>query len=424
MRLLIRQALIADPRSPHHGKHLDIITDKGKIVAIGNQLDATDAKQISVEGLVVSPGWIDLFANAGDPGMEQKESLETCAAAAAAGGYTQAILIPNTQPVIHAKSQVEYIVQKSKGLPVTMRPLGAISKNCEGKDLAEMYDMYASGAVAFSDGTHPLQNSQIMLKALQYVKSFDGVIVQVPDDENLTKLGLMHEGVTSTRMGLPGKPAIGEWLLLSRDIELLRYTGSKLHVTGISTAKSVELIRSAKAEGLNISCSVTPYHLSFCDEDLQQYDTNLKVNPALRSREDVEALKAAVLDGTVDCIASHHQPHEYDSKVCEFEYAKYGMEGMESAFAAVMTALPDLTKEQIANLFSLNTAKVFNIDVPVFEEGAEASLTLFAPNQEWTFTANDIRSLSKNNAFVGKTLVGKPIGILNGNNNIFTLNTI
>jgi dihydroorotase len=413
MRLFIRQALIADPRSPHHGKQLDIIIEEGKIVAIGNQLDATDANEISIAGLTVSPGWIDPFSHACDPGLEYKETLESCAAAAAAGGYAQVLLIPNTLPALHSKAQIEYIVQKSKGLTVMMRPMGAISKNCEGKDLAEMYDMYASGAVAFSDGTHPLQNSQIMLKALQYVKAFDGVIVQVPDDENLTKLGLMHESVTSTRMGLPGKPAIGEWLLLSRDIELLRYTGSKLHVTGISTAESVELIRNAKAEGLNISCSVTPYHLSFCDEDLQQYDTNLKLNPPLRSKEDVAALKAAVLDGTVDCIASHHQPHEYDSKVCEFEYAKYGMEGLESCFAAVKTALPELGSEQIAKLFSLNAARIFNIDIPIINEGKEASLTLFVPEQEWTFTEKDIRSLSKNNAFVGRTFTGKPVGLIN-----------
>ncbi|HSR40143.1 MAG TPA: dihydroorotase, partial [Phnomibacter sp.] len=340
MALLLRQVTIADPRSDLNGKTTDILIENGSIAAIGDLTAPAGCRVVEGSGLLVSPGFTDIFSHFCDPGLEYKETLETGAAAAAAGGYCRVLVLPNTQPAVHNKAQVEYIVQKSKSLPVTILPLGAISKNCEGKDLAEMYDMRNSGAVAFSDGVHPVQNSQVLTKALQYVKAFDGVIVQVPDEAALSKNGLMHEGITSTQLGLPGKPALAETLLLNRDIELLRYTGSKLHVTGISTAASIDLVRRAKAEGLQLTCSITPYHLNFCDEDLVNYDTNLKVNPPLRTRADMEALKAAVLDGTIDCIASHHQPHEYDSKVCEFEYAKYGMEGLESCVGAVKKALP------------------------------------------------------------------------------------
>jgi dihydroorotase len=262
--------------------------------------------------------------------------------------------------------------------------------------------MHASGAVAFSDGLHPVQNSQLLLKALQYVKAFDGIVIQVPDENNLSRTGLVNEGIISTQLGLPGKPALAETLMLARDIELLRYTGSKLHVTGISTAASLELIRRAKSDGLQITCSVAPYHLWFSDEDLVEYDTNLKVNPPLRTPADVAALRVAVLDGTVDCIASHHQPHEWDSKVCEFEYAKYGMEGLESCFVATATALPDVSAERLTALFSINPANIFGLKQPNIAAGEKANITLYQKNVSRTFENKDIFSASKNNAFVGK----------------------
>ena len=413
MQLLIRQAIVADPRSSFNGQKVDLLIDNGKLKISNVDTESRDARVIDIPGLHVSPGWTDVFSHFCDPGLEFKETLETGAAAAAAGGYTRVLLVPNTKPVVDAKSQVEYLVQRSKQLPVTVLPIGAISKNCEGKDLAEMYDMYASGAVAFSDGLHPMQSSQVMLKALQYVKAFDGVVIQVPDELSLTKQGLMNEGIISTQMGLPGKPAIGESLMVARDIELLRYTGSRIHFTGISTAASIELIKKAKAEGLQVTCSVTPYHLTFSDEDLQAYDTNLKVNPPLRNRADVEAIKQAVLDGTVDCISSHHQPHEYDSKVCEFEYAKYGMEGLESCYGAVKAALPTLSLNQVVSLFAINPAVIFKLPLPVIEEGQTPDLTLFLPGDDYEFTKKNIQSLSSNNAFIGRTLKGSSTGIFN-----------
>lgn len=421
MQLFIRQAIIADPRSSLHGQTVDLLIDNGKI-RIGGANPGGNVEVIDIPGLHVSPGWTDIFANFGDPGLEAKETLESGAAAAAAGGYTSVLVVPNTKPAIDAKSQVEYIVQKSTQLPVRISPIGAISKGCEGKDLAEMYDMHASGAVAFSDGFHSLQSSQIMLKALQYVKAFDGVVLQLPDEQSLTKQGLMNEGIISTQMGLPGKPAIGETLMIARDIELARYTASRIHFTGISLAASVELIRKAKADGVQVTCSVTPYHLSFSDEDLRDYDTNLKVNPPLRNPADVEALKKAVLDGTVDCISSHHQPHEYDSKICEFEYARYGMEGLESCFGAVKAAIPSLSVEQLISLFAINPATIFGLALNEIKDDGEASLTLFVPDSGWTFAKENIRSANSNNAFIGKELGGKVIGIVNQGKAVFTNN--
>lgn len=413
MQLIIRQATIADPKSPFNGQVVNLLINNGKISFSNNGTLNQDATVIDLPGLYVSPGWTDVFAHFCDPGLEYKETIETGAAAAAAGGYTRILVVPNNKPVIDAKSQVEYLVQKTKSLPVAVLPIGAITKNCEGKDLAEMYDMRASGAIAFGDGLLPVQSSQVMLKALQYVKPFDGVIIQVPDELSLTKQGLMNEGIISTQMGLPGKPAIGEYLLISRDIELLRYTGSRIHFTGVSTAASFNIIKKAKEEGLNVTCSVTPYHLNFCDEDLQQYDTNLKVNPPLRTRADMEATKQAVLDGTVDCISSHHQPHEYDSKVCEFEYAKYGMEGLESCFGAVRSALPSLSLDAIVSLFAIAPANIFNLPLPALEEGVEASLTLFLPDADYNFEKDQIQSKSANNAFIGRQLKGRVAGIIN-----------
>lgn len=403
MKVLIRQATIADTRSAWNGQKVDILLNNDIIEEIAPAITTEASETIELPDLFVSPGFTDIFSHVGDPGLEYKETLETGSAAAKAGGYTRMLVLPNTKPVVHGKSQVEYITQKSRHLPVTVLPIGAISQNCEGKDLAEMHDMHASGAVAFSDGLHPVQNSQLLLKALQYVKAFAGIVIQVPDENNLSRTGLVNEGIISTQLGLPGKPALAETLMLSRDIELLRYTGSKLHVTGISTAESVELIRRAKNDGLQITCSVSPYHLWFSDEDLSDYDTNLKVNPPLRTPADVEALRAAVLDGTIDCIASHHQPHEWDSKVCEFEYAKYGMEGLESCFAATATALPQLTPEKLTDLFSLHPANIFGLKQPNIAAGEKANLTLYQKDVSHKFELKDIFSASKNNAFVGKT---------------------
>ena len=410
MDILLRQVRIIDPSSPFHQQQVDILIQNGKIGQIGN-IDSNATRELQINGLHVSPGWVDVYANFCDPGMEYKETLVTGAHASAAGGFTDVMVLPNTMPVLHNKSLVEYIVQKSKQLPVNIHPIGAITKNAEGKELAEMYDMHESGAVAFSDGTNTIQSSGILLKALQYLKAIDKTVIQVPDDKAISATGLMNESVESTRLGLPGKPAIAEELMVQRDIELAKYTNSKIHLTGISTAKSIDLIKAAKKEGISVTCSVTPYHVCFCDEDLAGYDTNLKVNPPLRSRIDREAIRAALLDGNIDCIATHHLPQDTDHKVVEFEYADYGMTGLETCFAAIHTCMPGLPVEKLVDLMSVNPRRIFGLENLSITTDAAASLTLFLPSEQWT--VKTLQTKSANTPFIGRELTGKAIGIIN-----------
>jgi dihydroorotase len=412
MKILIQEVKIVDQASPHHGQIRDIVIENGIITAIGTGLSVSADQTVRQPGLHVSPGWVDPFAHFCDPGYEYKETLESGAAAAAAGGYTDVFVLPNTKPVVDSKSQVEYIRRKSAGLPVDIWPIGALTRGIEGKDLAEMYDMRNSGAIAFGDGTYPVQSAGLLLKGLQYVKAFDGVVIQIPDDKSVGANGLINEGIVSTRLGLPGKPMMAEELIIARDIKLARYTGSKIHFTGVSSPKSLEYIRRAKEGGLEVSCSVTPYHLNFTDADLTGYDTNLKVFPPLRDENAMLALRAAVLDGTVDCIASHHLPHEFDSKILEFEYAKAGMIGLETAYAAVRTALPGLSPEKTVALFSGNVRRIFGMEKPSIVEQKPARLSLFNPDGTTEVNGSVLRSASTNTAFAGKKLHGSITGIV------------
>jgi dihydroorotase len=419
MKILIKQTTVVDPSSPFHGQSQDILIENGKITDIASSITVDADETIQLDGLHVSAGWMDIFANFGDPGYEFKETLETGAAAAAAGGYTDTLIIPNTNPTLHNKASIEYVTQKSKSLPINIHPLGAITRNTEGKELAEMYDMRASGAIAFTDGIHSIQSSGLLVKALQYVKAFNGILIQIPDDKSISPQGLMNEGIVSTRLGLPGKPAMAEELIVSRDIKLAKYAGSRLHFTGISTASSLDYIREAKAEGLDITCSVTPYHLFFSDEDLLQYDSNLKVNPPLRGIADRDALRKGILDGTIDCIATHHLPHEYDSKVLEFEYAKPGMIGLETAFATLRTAMPEVPVERWIELLSAKPRKIFGLPTATINKNADASLTFFQSDVTWTVESNSFKSKARNSPFIGKTMHGKVAGVFTKKSLVF-----
>ncbi len=415
MTILIRQAYIVDPGSPFHLSKQDIFIENGIIQTIGRFSNKADLI-LDEPGIHVSPGWVDLFAHFCDPGYEFKETIETGMAAAAAGGFTEVLVLPNNNPVTTNKSQVEYIIQRSAGNAVTVHPLGAITKLAEGKELAEMYDMYAAGALAFTDGTSPVQSAGLLLKALQYVKAFNGSIIQIPDDHTIGTYGLMNEGIISTTLGLPGKPILAEEIQVARDIKLTKYAESKLHFTGVTSPKSIEYINRGKQGGTQVTCSVSAAHLYFCDADLQGYDTNLKLYPPLRSTSERDALKQAVLNGFVDCIATHHVPQEYDSKVCEFEYAKAGMIGLETCYGAVGAALGnDLTPVTWVELVSMNPRKIMGLQQPVIREGEKANVTIFNPSASFVFDETMIRSKSRNSAFIGKELKGKVIGIINNN---------
>ena len=415
MRILLKQAIIVCAASPFNGQSKDILIEDGIIKLIAGEITENADQVIQQEGLHVSIGWMDSFAHFCDPGFEYRETLETGVLAAATGGFTDVMIVPNTNPVVHTKSQVEYIVQKSAQSVVKVHPIGAVTKNAEGKELSEMYDMANSGAIAFGDGISAIQDGGLLLKALQYVNTIQGTIIQIPDDKSIGGSGLINEGIISTQLGLPGKPAMAEELMVARDIKLTRYADSRLHFTGVSSAKSLEYIKRAKAAGIKITCAVTPYHLYFCDADLQQYDTNLKVNPPVRTDADRLALIAGLQDGTIDFIASHHIPQNYDSKVCEFEYAKNGMIGLESLFGVVWaTVNAQWTIGELIERLTVAPRKTFGLEIPEIKEGVTATLTLFNPAEEYTVAEKDFKSKSKNSAFVGKQLKGKITGVING----------
>ena len=411
MTILIRQARIIDRESTHHRQTTDILISEGSIERIGNLGHIQADQTIEADGLHASPGWVETFADCGEPGHEQRETLETAAQAAAAGGFTHLFVIPDTKPALHDRSLVTYIREKQTSTPVTLHPIGAVTRNTEGQELAEMYDMKDAGAVAFSDGHHPVQSAGLLIKALQYIKAFDGVLIQVPDDRSVAPHGLMHEGIVSTRLGLAGKPALAEELIIARDIKLARYAESRIHFTGVSLPKSIEYISRARQGGIDVTCAVTPQHLYFCDTDLEGYDTVLRIDPPFRTAQDREALLKALLDGRIDCVSSHHQPHELDRKACEFAYASPGMTGLETCFGALGAV--GIPAERIVELICHNPRRIFGLPPATLKEGGEADLTLFHPDTAYTFTKEHIRSRSSNTPFLGKELKGKVLGIVN-----------
>jgi dihydroorotase len=414
MKVLLQQVTIISPTTAYHKQVKDILIEDGIIKEISAIIKTTNAQIITGTNLHVSIGWLDIFADFAEPGYEHRETLETGANAAAAGGFTDVMLIPNSNPVVDNKSQISFLIEKSKSLPISIHPIAAITKNTNGDTLAEMYDMYDTGAVAFSDGKKAIQQAGVLLKAMQYVAAKNAVVIQQANDTSISDGGLMHEGVMSTQLGLPGIPALAEELMVARDIALLEYTNSALHITGVSTKKSIELIAAAKKTGLKITCSVTPYHLFFSDEDLHGYDTNLKVNPPLRTKDDVKALQKALQNGTIDCVASHHSPQSWDDKTCEFEYAKNGMLTLQTMYSSINAILKN-TEAAVA-LLTTNNRNIFGIQIPTIEINKMACLTIFEPETEFVFEEKAIQSKSKNSPYIGKKMLGKVVGIIHKNN--------
>jgi dihydroorotase len=414
MDILIRAARVIHPGSPYHTRVLDILIANGKIKKIAPKIpEAPKAKEIRVSGLHVSLGWVDMNANFYDPGYEQKETIESGCMSAAAGGYTHVCIMPVSEPVAQTRSQIEYVLHKSNDNIVSIHPIGALTRDLAGRDLADMYDMYKGGAIAFSDGLRHSPSAGMTERALLYVKAFDGLVMNHPEDKSISQNGVMHEGITSTRLGLAGSPALAEEIAVSRDIYLLGYTESRLHLLDISVRQSVALIRAAKKKGLSLTSSVNAYNLMLDDTDVAQYDTNCKLNPHLRGKTDIAALIKGIEDGSIDTITSQHNPQDEECKKLEFDKADYGMIGLETAYAVANTALVGkIDTIKMVEMMSLNARQILRLPKAEIAEGVEADLTLFVPDMKWTFTKEDIRSRSHNTPFVGTEFTGRVIGII------------
>ncbi|WP_020597626.1 dihydroorotase [Spirosoma panaciterrae] len=431
MQFLIRSARIVDAASSFDGQVVDILVDNGLIRQIGENLSAdTETPVVESENLHVSSGWIDMRVLAQDPGYEHKEDLTSVCRAAAAGGFTDIAVLPNTQPVVDDKGMLGYVRRMAEGQPVTVHPIAAVTKKAAGEDFTEMLDLHQAGAVAFSDGTHPLQNPDLLLKTLQYLQPINGLLMNRPEEQLLTRFGQMHEGIQSTLLGLKGLPALAEELIIERDLRLLDYVlgaegigqrgvgmstdaalgpvPSAIHFSTISSARSVELIRQAKAAGAPVSCDVAVHQLVFDDSALAGFDTNLKVNPPFRSAADVSALWAGLADGTIDAIVSDHSPQDAESKNLEFDQAEFGMIGLETVFPVLLTHNRNLPLAQLIEKLTVRPREILRLPSHSIAEGELASLTLFDPTRAWVYERTF--SKSKNSPFLGMAFTGCVIG--------------
>jgi dihydroorotase len=409
MKLIIREAKIIDVKSPFHGKTVDVLLIDGRIKKIGTSLPNTEnAEEIKRDHLHLSQGWFDSSVSLGEPGFEDRETIANGLNVAARSGFTAIALQPNSFPIIDNQSQINFVKNKANGFATQLFPIGALTKGSEGKDMAELFDMKNAGAVAFGDYNKSLDNANLLKIALQYVQDFDGLVIAFSQDSNIKGNGVANEGVVSTRLGLKGIPNLSEELQIVRNLFLLEYTGGKLHIPTISTAKSVELIKEAKAKGLKVSCSAAVHHLVLTDEQLENFDTRYKVSPPLRTDADRNALIAGILDNTIDMICTDHNPIDIEHKKMEFDLAKNGTIGLESAFGSLTTVLP--LEKIIEKLTAGKT--FFGIENQIIAEGEEANLSLFTPEGKSTFGKENILSKSKNSAFLGQEQQGKVYGII------------
>lgn len=400
---LIKNITVLDNSSEYNGKTTSILIKDGKLYFNPSEdhLSVPDTiTEIDFSGNYLALGFCDLYVNINDPGFEYREDIESVASAAIAGGFTTICATANNHPVTQSKAQVEYIINNAKKTAVHILPVGAITENFNGKTPTEMLDMHHAGAIAFADVPHSIKDSGVLLRALQYVQPFDGLIIVLPFDQTLVGDGQVNESEVSVRMGMKGITNLSEFSIVQRDIELLKYTGGKIHFTGISTKESVDLIRKAKAEQLNLSCSVFVHHLISDENDVKNFDSNYKVFPPLRTQADQQALIDGLKDGTIDCISTQHTPLNIDEKNVEFEHAEFGMIGLESAFGLLNKKLEhEISKEKLVDLLSKHPAKIINQQ--------NDSFVILNFDEEYTFSEKQIKSKSRNTPYIGHTLKGK-----------------
>lgn len=417
MKVLLKSAKIIDPSSPFHNKTMDIFIQDGRIEKIGSSLKVKDpARVVDQKNLHLSRGWFDSSVSFGEPGYEERETIKNGLQTAARSGFTQIILNPNTNPVTDDNGAVTSILSKSARHAVTLYPCGALTTGSQGKELAELYDMHQAGAVVFGDYKKPITNPNLLKLALQYVQGFNGLVQSFPQDNNIAGFGVMNEDINSTRLGLRGIAPLAEELHVTRDLALLEYTGGKLHIPTISTAKTVKLIREAKKKGLDVSCSVAIHNIIFSDDQLLDFDTHAKVLPPLRDKKSIKALWAGLKDGTIDMVTTDHMPVDIEHKKIEFEHALYGTIGLESAFGSLLS---HVSLEDTIDLLTRGRER-FGLVNPAIIQGERANLTLFTPIGKTKFGSKNIYSTSRNSLFLGSEITGNVLGVISGD--ICTLN--
>ena len=397
-------------------EHSDILIENGFIKEISKNIPLDDNyKVIDCNNAIITNGFIDMHVHFREPGFEFKETIETGALAAFSGGFTRVCTMPNTDPVIDTPELIKFIIESSKDLPVYIHPIGAITKGQRGKELAEIGEMVLAGAVAVSDDGIPLKNSQLMRYALEYTKKFNIPVINHAEDCCLVNDGLIHEGDMSLKLGLPGNPDISESTMIYRDLSIADYVGGKIHIPHISSYKSLEIIKYFKDKGLDVTVEVTPHHLSLTDKILENFDTNAKVAPPIRSEKDRNALAKGIKSGLIDCIATDHAPHSIVDKEKDFKNASCGMIGLESAFGLVNKTLIDgkYPIESVINLFTINPSKIINIYPSTIKEGNIAEINIIDPNRDWVFNREAIFSKSSNSPIIGKKMLGRILATIN-----------
>ena len=413
MSTLIKNATIIDANSPYHYKKKDILISDGKLEKIADSIPNKDNFTIvELENLYVSCGWFDTSVSLGEPGFEERETIKNGLQTAAKSGFTSIAINANTNPVIDSKADVEYLISKANNSAINLYPIAALTQGSKGVEMAELFDMQQSGAIAFGDYNKSIENDKLMKIALLYAQNFNGLVLSFPKNNAIAGEGIANEGINSTKLGLKGIPALAEHIQISRDLFLLEYTGGKLHIPTITTSKSVALIKEAKKKGLQVTCSVTAHHLILTDDELHSFDSNFKTNPPLRTKEDIKALIKGVKSGIIDIITSDHNPIDIEHKKVEFSEAKDGVIGLETAFSAVNSVLE---LEDFISCFTTKPKEIFGIKNHSITEGNIADITLFNPDTTTIFTKASILSTSKNSPFINKKLKGEVYGIFSNN---------